>query len=156
MTKEEILREETRSLRDLNFRMVQWGVSVLVALQTGLFFVRKEIISNLIDREVTPGEAKRVAVESLVHSGKLAKGGVLSLKTYLVGTTFLLAVACIFIALTLYVSTRHRFYRDELKGCKEALVGSPEPYTPIRWILMGMFFFFPLFDLVARCFLRHF
>jgi hypothetical protein len=136
--------------------MVQWGVSVLVALQTGLFFVRKEIVSNLIDREVTPGAAKKVAVESLVHSGKLADGGVLSWKTYLVGTTFLLAVACIFMALTLYVSTRQRFYRAELKRCEEALARSPEPYTPIRWILMAMFFFFPLFDLVARCLLRHF
>jgi hypothetical protein len=155
-TKEEIIREEIRSLRELMFKLVEWGVSILVGLQAALFFVRKEIVKSLLERELSPGMSSKQAVESLVQSHKLAEGGRLPWDRYLFGTVLLFAVACIFTALTLYLSSHYRFYRRELTNNLESGVKPPPELrrTPRR-LLVLMYMFFPVFDVLARWLLQY-
>jgi len=47
--KEKYLREEIRALRESTIRIMQWGVTLLVSLQTALFFVRQELLTRYLD-----------------------------------------------------------------------------------------------------------
>lgn len=154
-SKEEIIREEIRSLRDLLFRMIQWGVSVLVAVQTALFFVRKEIVKGLIERELSPGGTTKQAIDALVQSGQLDLGGYIPMHRYVIGTSFLFAVALIFSVLTVYGSNQYRHYRQLLDANLESDVTPPELKNGPRRLIVAMYMFFPFFDLLIRFFLPH-
>lgn len=154
-SKEEVLRDEIRSLRDLLFRIIQWGVSVLVAVQTALFFVRKEVVKSLIDREVSPTVTTKEAFEHLVQAHQLSNGGYLPWQRYLLGTGFLFAVALIFSALTIYGSKQYRHYRQQLIANLESGVTPPELHKTPRRLIVTMYMFFPAFDVLVRWLLPH-
>jgi len=152
---EEMLREEIQSLRDVLFRLVQWGVSVLVALQTALYFVRRDVIKSLIDRELAPNVTMKQAVETLVKAEKLAAEALLPWWRYIAGTCFLLFVSLVFAGVTIYGTKQYRHARSEL--AKHVTSGITPPQTsnvPLMLIVL-MFLFFPLFDVFVRLLLPH-
>lgn len=152
---EEMLREEIQSLRDVLFRLVQWGVSVLVALQTALYFVRRDVIKYLIDRELAPNVTMKQAVDALVNAHKLAAEGLLPWRRYIAGTYFLLFVSLVFAGVTIYGTKQYRHARGELaKYCTSGIAPPNASNVPLALILL-MFLFFPLFDVAVRLLLPH-
>ena len=67
-TKEELLSEEVRAAMDMGTRLLQWGVTLMISVQTALFFVRHDVLGSLID------------------AGTLPKGSQLPLGRYVIGT----------------------------------------------------------------------
>ena len=46
--KEKWLRDEIRDTRNMVIGLQRWGVTVLVAVETSLYYVRRDIAQNLI------------------------------------------------------------------------------------------------------------
>ena len=152
---EELIREEIQSLRDLMLRLIQWGVSILVALQTALYFVRRDVIKSLIDRELTSTTTMGQAVDKLVQAGKLDAGALLPWRRYIAGTYFLLFVALIFAGITIYGSMQYRHYKQQLAQHVSSGITDVQVYKMPRWLILLVFLFFPLFDVLVRLLLPH-
>ena len=131
---EEILREEVRSLRDLNFKMMQWGVSLLATLETALYFVRRE------------------SKESLVEAGRLKLGDTLPAPIYYVGTVAQFLVAFLFLYLSLRVSGVARHYRKQLPGKLQSGILELEPRTKTYsfLLLLAVYLLIPVFDFLKK------
>lgn len=155
LSKEEMIREEIQSLRDVLFRLIQWGVSVLVALQTALYFVRRDVIKSLIDRELAPDVTMKQAVATLVSANKLAVEGLLPWKRYIAGTYFLLFVSLIFAGVTIYGIKQYRHARSELARHAISGITPPDVSNVPLVLIVVMFLFFPAFDVAVRLLLPH-
>ena len=135
-SKEEIIREEIRALREIMLKLLQWGVTLLASMQAAFFFLRREYLNYQID------------------NGLLPRGAALPLKAYLGGTVFLLAIAIICTLLLTYVGREFRGYRALLEYHRSS--GITDPYRSrrtrgaIRVLTFGMYFFFPAIDLAFR------
>ncbi len=130
-SKEELLREEVRFYMDLVQKMMQWGITLMVSLQTALFFLRRE----LVDRMVT--------------SGELQKGEQLPYWRYLAGTAFLLLAALIVSAINKRTVEQYRNYKSQLLMCSESGI-TDLPLAGVGSRLKYLFFAFPVFDLLIR------
>src|SRR5882757_9082999 len=95
-TDEEILREEIRALRELILKLYQWGVAFIATLQTAIFFIRREVLTGLIE------------------SGRLPKGSPLPAWRYCFDTAIVFLIAIFFTMISRAVSERHRFYQAQL------------------------------------------
>jgi hypothetical protein len=131
-TPEQILREEVRSIRDLTFRMIQWGVAVLTATLTILFYGR------------------RAFRDDFVASHVLKEGQQLPLEYYLIGTVFLAMIAGIFSFLTYLAQSRTAFYRRQIPAISTSGIVDPNPQPRARLWLALLYFLFPAFDLLVR------
>lgn len=131
-----MIREELRGLRDIALRVSQWGVTLLVSLQTALFFFRKDVY------------------ERMLRNGDLKPDQGLPLDRYVVGTTYLTIVALIFFAMSMLVSKRFRFYYDLLETDEKALVPVPTLTNAGRWLIAALYFIFPVFDLLVKLWVR--
>ncbi len=76
--KEKILWDEIRNIREIALKLLQWGVTVLTALQTAIFFFRKDIYQRMID------------------SQEIIQGHYIPWNRYIIGTVYLFFVATIF------------------------------------------------------------
>jgi hypothetical protein len=131
-TPEQILREEIRSLRDLTFKMIQWGVAILTACLTILFYGR------------------RAFRDDFIAAGILQQGQQLPLEYYWIGTAFLFMVAVIFSFVTYLAQSRTAFYRRQLPKIVTSGIKEPSPQPKARYGLMFLYFLYPLFDVVVR------
>jgi hypothetical protein len=131
-TPEQILREEIRSTRDLTFKMVQWGVTVLVASLTALFYGR------------------RAFRDDFVALKRLNAGEQLPLKHYLIGTVLLLIIASVFSFLTHLAQRRTQKFRRQLDALSVSGIVEPSNKPFARWALMLLYLIFPLFDAAVR------
>lgn len=133
---EEIIREELRALREIILKLLQWGVTLLASLQAAFFFLRREYLTYEID------------------NGLLAKGSFLPLKAYLGGTVFLFLIAVICTLIVSYTGKQFRGYRLLLEKHRSSNIidpaSSPRARSVMRFVVYGMFFFFPVIDLVFR------
>lgn len=129
---EAILREEIRALRELWMRILQWGVTVLIAAGSVVFYARRAI------------------KEDLTAVNKLNAGEPLPLKLYLIGTAFLILLAYVFSVLSGLVSRRYRSYFDQLIRKATSGVDDISASGHSRWIIPWMFWLFPLFDILLR------
>jgi len=120
---------------------MQWGVTLMISVQTALFFVRKEVLAHEI-------EAKRLHPWDDLQPYR-----------YYLGTAFLLLLALILASFTLYTSARYRFYKKQLitnspSGVQEHQ-GEPFTLLLIRFATVGLYFIFPLVDLFYRIYIEH-
>jgi len=135
--KEELLSEEVRAAENVASRMMQWGVTVMISLQTALFFLRQDVLKRYID-------AKFLPVGADVPDGR-----------YYVGTAFLFFIACILAVLTARSLAQYRNYKKQLIACRSSGVTD----LPIRFIgtvAYLLYFFFPAADAVSHLYIKHY
>jgi hypothetical protein len=130
--REKILWEELRSLRDVSFRLLQWGVTVLASLQTAIFFLRKEVR------------------DTMVASKELESHLPLPFARYLMGTLVLSVVAVICCYLVALTGIRYRKMRDQLVATNYYGIAHGEPKKSARIVVFFIFLAFPILDIVIR------
>jgi hypothetical protein len=118
---EAILREEVRALRELWMRILQWGVTVMIAAGSIIFYARRAI------------------KEDFVAAGKLNPGEPLPPKFYLIGTVFLILLAYVFSVLSGLASRRYRSYFDQLIRKATSGVDDIAASGHSRWIIPWIF-----------------
>jgi hypothetical protein len=131
-SREEILREEIRALRDVGLRLCEWGITLLATLETALWFVRQELRTTMI------------------ATGMLDKASPLPWELYLLGTIFLFLVSGIFIMLMMGVSVTSRGYRRQLVKRIESGIKELPLRKSSRRALVFMFLIIPIVDLCFR------
>jgi len=130
--REEILWEELRNVRDLMFRILQWGVTVLASLQMAILFLRKEI------------------KESMVGSGSLKAYDSLPIERYFIGTVFLLVVSLICCYLVARAANRYRSIKEQLMETNVYGIKHGEVRKGTRFAVYFVFLAFPLLDIAVR------
>ena len=139
-TDEEILREEIRALRELSIKLYQWGVAFIATLQTAIFFIRREVLTGLIE------------------SGRLPKGSLLPAWRYFFGTAVVFVIALFFTTISRALSERHSFYQEQLMRKITSGVEEPPPNRArakrLRFVVIALYFMFPLLDVVGRFLFR--
>jgi len=130
--REEILWEELRSVRDLIFRILQWGVTVLASLQTAIFFLRKEV------------------KDSMVVSGSLKASDSMPIERYLVGTVFLLIISLICCYFVTLAGNRYRKIREQLVETNAYGIKHGDVRKGARFAVFFVFLAFPLLDIAIR------
>lgn len=135
-SKEELLREELRAVADVLMKLLQWGITLMVSLETALFFIRREVLL---------GE---------IQSGRLKPGEELQPYRYYMGTAFLCFVAFVMISFTLYNSARYRHYRSQLSQVGDSGITDyvpPRFVRPlIRVLIVLLYVAFPIIDILVR------
>jgi len=134
--KERILRKEIRALHIAGMQIMQWGVTVLVSLQTALFFVRRDIISEYVSR-------------GLLHSGEP-----LPWHRYIIGSVFLFVLATILARMSHRTSQRLYHYRKQLLECLPSGIEEIGRFPELRALAVGVYFVFPLLDIFLRLVIR--
>jgi len=116
---------------DKLLKQMQWGLTLMVSLETALLFIRRELLN------------------SFIAAGTLKAGDALPYHRYLVGTCFLIVAATILWALTNRSVQQYRHYKNQLLGCsKSGIVDLPTSGIS-KWI--GFFYFaFPVMDIMFR------
>ena len=133
--KEELLWDEVLSLRDILIILCQWGITALLGFQTAIFFIRKD------------------TYEQLVASSQINSGELVPFDRYVIGTTALIIVAIIFSTLTVMFGNRYRFYKNLLYNNDESGI-EIIPTSPFgRWVVVALFFIFPLMDIALRVYI---
>ena len=130
-SKEELLSEEVRAASELGSKTLQWGVTLMISVQTVIFFVREALLNADID------------------SGKLPKGAHLPPGRYFVGTGFLFFIAFILSMLTARSIEQYRHYKTQLMANR----GSGITDLPIKHmgrVAYYLYFAFPLIDIAVR------
>jgi hypothetical protein len=130
--KERILREEIRALHIAGMRILQWGVTVLVSVQTALFFVRRDITGEYASR-------------GLLHAGEP-----LPFHRYIIGSFFLLVLATIFSRMTYRTSLRLYNYKRQLLECLPSGIEELGRFPELRILGAAVYFVFPLLDVFLR------
>src|SRR5579871_948875 len=130
-SKEELLSEEVRAFSDLSSRNLQWGVTLMISLQTALFFVRHEIVATYVE------------------AGKLPKGSELPLDRYLIATGFLCFVAGILAVFTTRITKQYRHYKSQLIASRESGITDLPIKKTGRWAYF-LYFAFPVIDILVR------
>ena len=130
-SKEEMLRDEVRFWVDQMQKYMQWGLTMMISLQTAIFFVRRDLVQSYVD------------------AGILRKGAELPLFRYLIGSIFL--VGCAFVISKYYnrSAVQYRHYKDQLVKNAESGIDDKATTGMSRW--MGyLFFAFPVYDVLVR------
>jgi hypothetical protein len=130
-SKEEMLRDEVRFYADMMQKYLQWGLTVMVSLQTAMFFVRRDLSQTYVD------------------AGILKKGQELPYFRYVVGTVFLLGCALVLRRFTNRVAEQYRHYKTQLVTSSESGIDDKSTTGMSKW---GgyLFFAFPLYDILVR------
>jgi len=122
--KEKYLREEIRALRESTIRIMQWGVTLLVSLQTALFFVRQELLTRYLD----------------VHHLTKDSGVRLPIAMYLIGTVFLLMVAFIVQQTVRTIALRFVHYQKQLNEMdRQSGITELPPRMVMKWFVRCLF-----------------
>jgi hypothetical protein len=133
-SKEELLREEVRFYLDSMQKMMQWGVTLMISLQTAFLFLRREITQGLIE------------------SGELARGASLPYRRYLIGTGFLLLAAFVVWIINNRSIEQYRHYKNQLRGNNESGITDLPTSGVAKW-LQYLYFAFPVADLLIRVYI---
>jgi hypothetical protein len=130
--KEDMIRAELRSLRDLQFRTLEWGITVMVSLSTAIWHFRAQTLT------------------SLIQTGQLPAHASLPWDRYLVGTSSLLSVALIFTVIGRSIRLTAQHYRSQLaEGCDSGIRDLRLRRAPLNLFTL-VAFFFPLADVLSR------
>jgi len=129
-SKEELLRDEVHFYADMNQKYVQWGLTVMVSIQTAIFFVRRELTLTYID------------------AGLLKKGEELFYRRYLIGTVFLLMGAYVLHRFSRRVAEQYRHYKSQLSAAAAESGILDMPTTGVSNWTMYLYFAFPVFDIL--------
>jgi hypothetical protein len=137
--REQWLREEIRASRKLHVTQLQWGITVLVAAELNLYYIRRDAKLHLV--------AQRVLEES----------DILPFPRWLIGTVFLLITAIVFSALARRLARHHIAYRKQLIAMKGGYshIAESVPAGNSFWLNWGwslLFCSIPLLDIVTWCF----
>src|ERR1700733_14184083 len=130
-SKEELLREEVRFYAELQQKYVQWALTLMISLETAIFFVRRDLI------------------ETYVKAGKLTQGDELPYFRYLLGTGFLLFCAYVLWKFTNRVNEQYRHYKSQLLNSSESGIDD-NPTTGVSNWMRYLYFAFPAYDLGVR------
>lgn len=134
-SKEEILREEIRSIRGHYLRILQWSIGLLITATTTLYYIRHLMLDSMI---------KRGAIHSAVPT--------LPIFLHLVGTIYLFIIATLFFFLSYSLAIKYRRYQNQLIDCCKS--GIRESPISNAWWLTALFYYtFPIFDLLTRVYL---
>ena len=133
---EELLRTEIRHSADVILKLVQWGVTLQVAVATIIFYGRREIKADL----------------ATLH---IPTGALLPWEIHLIGTLFLVMLASMFTVLLLLTQRRRVFYRTKLYELDDKLIKEGRPTTYTNWIYPPMFWSFPAVDLIIRVYFAY-
>src|ERR1051326_5880145 len=131
-TTEEWLRKELRAGRKLAVNQVQWGVTVLAAVELNLYYVRRDVSKHLVD----------------LH--KLQPDQLLPIQRWILGTILLAILATIFTAYLGRTAKHHVAYRKQLLEMNPRYSGINEQVPTGGWLNRLhplLFFVFPIFDL---------
>ena len=130
-SKEELLSEEVRAAADMGSKTLQWGVTLMISIQTVIFFVRQALLNADID------------------AGKLPKGSILPLGRYLVGTAFLFFIAFILSRFTSRTLEQYRHYKAQLIASRESGI-TDLPIKNKGRLAYYLYFAFPVIDIAVR------
>ena len=129
-TREGWLREEVKTHRTLLFSLIQWGMALLAAIESALYFIRRDV------------------AQAMMNSQFAVPARVLSKRQWLYGTSVLLVVNVLFTVLMLNLLTRYVCYRKQLIVAAKQY--SKIDDSPIRqklmWIPIIFFWAFPIID----------
>lgn len=128
---EEILREEVRFYAKMGQRNMQWGVTLMISLQTALFFARQDLIRN--------------GVVVLTASG----GHEVPAYRYLMGTTFLAVCAFVVSKFSSRTANQYRHYKNQLVSSDGSGIKDQPPSGVSGWA-HWLYFAFPVFDVLGR------
>jgi len=134
--KQKVLWEEFRNSRDMALKIMQWGVTVLVTLQTAIAFFRKDLF------------------ERMFASGELLKGQYIPWNRYLLGTIFLFIVASIFTYILFMVGNRYKKTRAQLIKNNIYDIEFGEVGRSARYVILLLFYIFPIVDLLLRLYVK--
>jgi len=127
-------KEEVRAAMDVGSRNLQWGVTLMISVQTALFFVRQSVLNGLIE------------------GGKLPKGSELPFPRSIVGTVFLFVVAAILSRLGARNAQQYRHYKSQLISARESGITDLPIKNTARW-MYALYFIFPVIDLLSRLYI---
>jgi hypothetical protein len=115
-------------------RILQWGVTVMIAAGSIIFYARRAIKDDLVSLNV------------------LKAGEPIPLSVFSIGTAFLILLAIVFSVLSGLASRRYRSYFDQLVRVANRGSGINDVVATgfSRWILPYIFWLFPIFDLLLR------
>ena len=130
-SKEELLSEEARADGDAALRLLQWGITLMISVQTALFFVRRDILNGYID------------------SGALREGSQLPIDRYLIGTGFLIFVAVVLSMFTARANEQYRNYKNQLIESRDSGITDLKVRYTGRWAY-ALYFSFPVIDILVR------
>jgi hypothetical protein len=136
MTPEAIeLRKELLANQDERIKVFQLGMTLLLAIETALYYIRRDVLDHLI------ADAVR-----LNHTAP----GSLPTHNFAAGNFILWGVAAIFSAITIAISQRNQFLRDQYaKYCKDDLPLCPRIQW-VRFIVIICYVAVPIMDIVVR------
>ncbi len=129
--KESVLRAEVHFYAGMLQKLMQWGLTVMVSVQTAIFFVRRELVATYVD------------------AGILRRGQELPYYRYLIGTIFLLACAVVLEKFTRRLTEQYRYYKEQLRANCESGVKDQATTGVTKWIYY-LYFAFPAFDILTR------
>ena len=130
-SKEELLSREVWQASRTASAYLQWGVTLMISVQTALFFIRHEILTAEID------------------VGRLPKGSNLPLNRYLIGTAFLFFIAVVLSRFSARASEQYRHYKAQLIASRTSGIKDlPIKYVG-RWSYL-LYFAFPVIDVLVR------
>ena len=116
---------------DTILKQMQWGLTLMVSLETALLFIRRELLN------------------SLISGGILKAADGLPYHRYLVGTFFLTVAATILWALTKRSAQQYRHYKNQVLQCNKLGITDLPTSGISKWI--GFFYFaFPIMDIAFR------
>ena len=130
--KEKILWDEIRNIREIALKLLQWGVTVLTALQTAIFFFRKDLYQRMID------------------SQEITRGHYIPWNRYLIGTVYLFFVATIFSYILVMVGNRYGKIRSQLVETNCYGIQHGDANKVVRYAVLMVFYAFPILDIVIR------
>lgn len=132
-TKEQILRDEIRALRETGLKLIQWGVTVQITLLTAFYYVRKDIHERLVELHKIP--------DNLLF---------LPWSRYLVGTFILFFIGLVFGVLTFMFTNRYKNYRSQLAENLQSGIKEKAFYESGRWLVILLYLAFPVLDILIR------
>jgi hypothetical protein len=132
-TREQWLRDEVRTHRAILFSLLQWGMALLIGIESALYFIRQGVAQGLTGQQfVIPAK-------------------VISWERWSYGTGFLALVAFLFTILTVNLLKRYASYREQL--LKVAPLYSKIDDSPFKknyqWIPLLFFWAVPIIDFGA-------
>jgi hypothetical protein len=134
-SKEEMLREEVRFYLDEMVKLMQWGVTLMVSMQTALFFLRRGMLESYID------------------AGFLRRGDNLPWGRYLIGTAFLFLAAVVVYELSKRGTEQYRHYKKQLVESSRSGIDDQATRGTSAWINL-LYFAFPIFDIAIRLYVQ--
>lgn len=138
INREEMIRVEIRHSMDMMLKVIQWGVTVLIAIQTANYYIRKDFIERLIKSKILPEHSM-----------------LLPFKYHVIGTFILIVMALIFYGLNYRTSQRYRLYKKELIIYGRSGVKDQKISWWLRPMLQMLFFTFPIMDLGIWIYIHH-